>query len=77
MYTINGHNVSQAAFMADEDAFEQGRNSYIRPIYNGRGHHLGFAVYVGGEAVGRVFEQYKHAAILLDEIRSCGFAGAL
>lgn len=69
-YTIDGHAVSEATFLADEDAFAQGHSSYIRPIYSARGHMLGFAVYVRGEAVGKVFDQYKHAAQLLEQIRS-------
>lgn len=70
MYYIDGNLVDEATLLADEDAFECGHSSYIRPIYNSRGQFLGFAVYVSGEAVGKVFEDYKHAALLLEQIRS-------
>lgn len=70
MYVIDGHEVDEATFLADEDAFDCGRDSYIRPAYDNRGMLQGFAVYVAGEAVGKVYEQYKHASLLLDEVRS-------
>lgn len=41
----------------------------IKPVYR-RGHFLGFAIYVRGEAVGAVYSQYKHAALLLRELQS-------
>lgn len=40
----------------------------IRPIYK-RDQFVGFAVHVNGEPVGRVFESYKHAAVLLRELQ--------
>lgn len=70
MYIVDGHEVDEATFLADEEAFEHGRLSYIRPVYNGRGLFLGFAVYVAGEAIGKVYEEYKHAALLLEQVRA-------
>ena len=70
MTFINGHEVDTATYLADERAFEEGHTSYIRPVYNRFGHFEGFAVYVSGEAVGKVFEQYKLASQLLEQIRS-------
>jgi hypothetical protein len=67
-YAINGHEVSQADFLADEDAFESPHHSYIRPVYRAA-TLVGFCVYVRGEAVGRVFPEYKHAALLLLQVR--------
>lgn len=69
MYAINGREVSESDFLADEDAFHAPHHSCIRPVYRG-GWHIGFCIYVRGEAVGRVYEEYKHAALLLDQIRS-------
>lgn len=70
MYTLNGQAVSEADFLADEDAFQSPHHSYIRPVYR-CGQWTGWAVYVRGEAVGKVFEpgDYKLAAILLEQIR--------
>lgn len=70
MYTINGHSVDTATYLADELAFASGRTSYIRPVYTAQGQFLGFAVYVSGEAIGKVFPQYKHAAQLLEQVRA-------
>jgi len=70
MYIVDGHPVDEATFLADEDAFECGHSSYIRPVYDARGRFLGFAVYVSGEAIGKVYEEYKHAALLLEQIRA-------
>lgn len=69
-YIVDGHPVDQATFLADEDAFECGHNSYIRPVYDNRGNHIGFAVYVSGEAVGKVHPKYKSAFLLLEQIRA-------
>ena len=69
MYVLNGREVSEADFLADELAFEQDVKSYIRPVYRA-GCLMGFAVYVGGEAIGRVYDQYKHAALLLTQYRN-------
>lgn len=69
MYVLNGREVSEADFLADELAFEAGINTYIRPVYRS-GWFVGFAVYVSGEAVGKVFRDYKLAAQLLEQIRS-------
>lgn len=68
-YAINGREVSQADFLADEDAFQGEHHSCIRPVYRG-GWLIGFCVYVRGEAIGRVYSEYKHAALLLDQIRA-------
>lgn len=46
-----------------------GHTSYIRPVYRNDAF-IGFAVYVGGEAVGRVFAEYKQAVLLLMQIRA-------
>lgn len=70
MYVIDGHEVDESTFLADEDAFECGHRSYIRPVYDSRGFFIGFAVFVGGEAIGKVYDEYKHAALLLAEIRA-------
>lgn len=70
MYIVDGHQVDEATFLADEDAFEQGHMSYIRPVYSARGQFLGFAVYVSGEAIGKVHEKYKHAVLLLEQVRA-------
>lgn len=70
MYIVDGQQVDEATFLADEDAFEQGHTSYIRPVYSARGQFLGFAVYVSGEAIGKVYEQYKHAVLLLEQVRA-------
>lgn len=72
MYVIDGHEVDEATFRADQEAFEHGHSSYIRPVYDGRGFHIGFAVYVAGEAVGKVFAEYKLASQLLGQIRAGG-----
>lgn len=69
MYAINGHECSEADFLADEDAFHQPHYSCIRPVYRA-GCLVGFCVYVRGEAVGKVYSEYKHAALLLERIRS-------
>lgn len=70
MYVIDGRTVSTADYLASEREFEAtGHTSYIRPIYRNDAW-IGFAVYVGGEAVGRVFDKYKQAALLLMQIRA-------
>lgn len=72
MYIIDGRDVSEAEFLESEREFEAtGHTSYIRPTYRGD-QWTGWAVYVGGEAVGKVFppEDYKLAAMLLEQIRS-------
>lgn len=70
MHVIDGKEVSTATWLASEREFEAtGHTSYIRPVYRNDAF-IGFAVYVGGEAVGRVFAEYKHAALLLMQIRA-------
>jgi predicted ester cyclase len=69
MYTIANTPVSHSDFIAAELAFEEGVPSYIRPVYR-NGEHIGFCVYVRGEAIGKVFDQYKWAANLLERIRA-------
>lgn len=44
----------------------------IKPAYH-NAYFVGFCVVVNGEAVGRVFAQYKHAAILLAQIHTFNF----
>jgi hypothetical protein len=68
-YIIDGHEVDEATFLADEEAFVEGHTSYIRPIYSSQGAFIGFAVYVSGEAIGKVYDEYKHASLLLEQIR--------
>jgi hypothetical protein len=70
MRVIDGKEVSEAVFRASEDEFQAtGHTSYIRPIYR-NDTWVGWAVYVGGEAVGRVFEEHKQATLLLMQIRA-------
>jgi hypothetical protein len=71
-YAIDGRNVSEAEFLVSEETFEKtGHTSYIRPTYDPRsGERTGFAVYVAGEAIGRVFKHYKHASLLLTQYRN-------
>lgn len=70
MHVIDGKQVSTATWLASEREFNTtGHTSYIRPVYRNDAW-IGFAVYVGGEAVGRVFAEYKHAALLLMQIRA-------
>lgn len=69
MYLIDGRQVSSAEYLASEQAFEEGYTSYIRPVYRNDAF-VGFAVFIGGEAIGKVFSEYKLAAQLLDQIRS-------
>lgn len=68
MYTIANTPVSHSDFMAAELAFEEGVPTYIRPVYR-NGCFIGFCVYVNGEAIGKVFDEYKWAANLLERIR--------
>jgi hypothetical protein len=70
MYVIDGNEVDEATFLADEEAFQSSHTSYIRPVYDrSRGYLLGFAVYVSGEAIGKVYDEYKFAALLLEQVR--------
>jgi hypothetical protein len=71
VYTIDGRKVSVAEMIGAEDAFTGGHTSYIWPVYRSD-VWIGWAVYVAGEAVGKVFgrEDYKLAAQLLEQIRS-------
>jgi hypothetical protein len=71
VYVIDGRQVNEAEYLASEQAFADGYTSYIRPIYRGD-FWIGWAVYVAGEAIGKVFdrEDYKLAAQLLTQIRS-------
>jgi hypothetical protein len=69
MYVIDGRVSSEADYLESERAFSEGHTSYIRPIYRGDAW-IGWAVYVGGEAVGRVFAEHKQAALLLMQIRA-------
>ena len=69
MYTVDGHEIDEATFLADEEAFQEGHTSYIRPVYASSGAFLGFAVYVSGEAIGKVHDEYKSAALLLEQVR--------
>lgn len=71
MYTIDGRKVTHGELLGSEDAFRGGHTSYIWPVYRGDAW-MGWAVYVAGEAVGKVFgrEEYKLAAQLLEQIRS-------
>lgn len=69
MYAINNHEVSQSDMLAAMDAIEDGVSTYIRPVYR-NGWFIGFAVYRDGEALGKVFPDYKQAALLLTSIRS-------
>lgn len=71
MHVIDGKQVSTATWLASEREFNTtGHTSYIRPVYSARGQFLGFAVYVSGEAIGKVHEQYKHAVLLLEQVRA-------
>lgn len=67
MYAINGIEVSESDFLAHEDSIVSGKDVYIRPVYR-NAWFVGFCVYVRGEAVGKVFDQYKHAAQLREQI---------
>lgn len=70
MHVIDGKRVSDATYLASEREFNTtGHTSYIRPVYRNDAW-IGWAVYVGGEAVGRVFDEYKQAALLLLQIRA-------
>ena len=71
MRVTEGKQVSTATWLASEREFNTtGHTSYIRPVYSARGQFLGFAVYVSGEAIGKVHEQYKHAVLLLEQVRA-------
>jgi hypothetical protein len=69
MYYINGNTVSESDFLACEEAELEGHEVYVRPVYR-NGWWIGWCVYKRGEAVGKVFDMYKKAAQLRDQILS-------